>query len=60
MKIGVTGSTRTTQNFVCFATDLSTGRAISNENDFPDPANLKRFLREYLKASKHFVWRQNP
>ena len=50
MKIGVTGSTRTTQNFVCFATDLLTGRAISNENDFPDPANLKGFLREYLKA----------
>jgi len=52
MKIGVTGSTRTTQNFVCFATEknLSTGRAISNVNDFPELANLKGFLREYLKA----------
>ena len=50
MKIGVAGATRPTQNFVCFATDLSTGRAISNENDFPDPANLKGFLREHLKA----------
>lgn len=50
MKIGVTGSTRTTQNFVCFAIDLSTGRDISNENDSPDLANLNGFLREYLKA----------
>ena len=34
MKTGVTGSVRTTQN-------LSTGKAISNVNDFIDLRNLK-------------------
>ena len=61
MKIGVTGSARTTQNFVCFATKkLLTERAISDVNDFLDqtsrvPSRIFKGLKMLCLETKSFV-----